>query len=68
MEAVAGEVGEGGGMSAIELLSFDQALAHSEKVSTRHLLLGNGFSIACRPNIFVYGKLFERADFGQIRL
>ena len=53
-------------MSAIKLLNFDQALAHSEKVSTRHLLLGNGFSIACRPNIFVYGKLFERANFTKL--
>ncbi|MFA5183556.1 MAG: DUF4917 family protein, partial [Syntrophales bacterium] len=29
-------------------------------------MLGNGFSIACRPDIFVYGKLFERADFSKL--
>jgi hypothetical protein len=28
--------------------------------------LGNGFSIACRPNIFVYTKLFEQADFSRL--
>ena len=29
-------------------------------------MLGNGFSIACRPDIFIYGKLFERADFSNL--
>lgn len=28
-----------------------------------HLLLGNGFSRACRNDIFAYGALFDRADF-----
>ena len=28
-----------------------------------HALLGNGFSRACRDDIFSYGALFERADF-----
>ena len=27
--------------------------------------LGNGFSIECCPDIFHYGSLFERADFGN---
>lgn len=34
--------------------------------SKRHLILGNGFSIACRPNIFSYNTLFEQADFNHI--
>jgi len=48
------------------ILTFGQALAESEPSSKRHILLGNGFSIACRPNIFLYGKLFEQADFSKL--
>src|SRR5215207_11008370 len=48
------------------LISFEEALALSEKYTRRHLLTGNGFSIACRPDIFVYGKLFEQADFSKL--
>lgn len=49
----------------MNLLTFAEALAQSAAFK-RHLLLGNGFSIACRPGIFVYKKLFEQADFGQL--
>jgi len=49
-----------------KLLSFNQAISKSEIYSNRHAMLGNGFSIACRPDIFVYGKLFERADFSDL--
>lgn len=45
------------------LLSFDDAIADSERYAKRHLLLGNGFSIACRADIFHYGSLFAQADF-----
>ena len=45
------------------LLTFEQAIAASEAYSKRHLLLGNGFSIACRADIFHYGSLFQQADF-----
>lgn len=48
------------------LLTFDEALAESPRTSRRHVLLGNGFSIACRPDIFLYGKLFEQADFSKL--
>lgn len=48
------------------LLSFAEALADAEQYNKCHALLGNGFSIACRPNIFAYGKLFEQADFSSI--
>lgn len=47
------------------LLTFDDAIAHSAGFKKRHLLLGNGFSIACRPKIFTYGSLFEQADFSS---
>lgn len=46
---------------AIELLDFQQALKQAAKYGKRHLLLGNGFSIACKPNIFCYGSLFDEA-------
>ena len=48
-------------MAAIKLLTFSQALDKAANYSKRHLLLGNGFSIACEPTIFTYGSLFERA-------
>lgn len=48
------------------MMSFDQAIQKSEQYTKRHVLLGNGFSIACRPNIFIYGRLFERADFSAL--
>lgn len=46
----------------VELLSFADALAASE-AGKRHLLLGNGFSIALFPDRFRYGSLLEQADF-----
>lgn len=45
------------------ILTFEEAIADSEKFSKRHLLLGNGFSIACRADIFHYGSLYDQADF-----
>lgn len=45
------------------VISFQQAIADSEQLGKRHLLLGNGFSIACKPDIFHYGSLFDQADF-----
>ncbi len=48
------------------LMTFDQAIADSAQFSKRHLLLGNGFSIACRADIFHYGSLFGQADFSAV--
>lgn len=48
------------------ILTFQQALAESQRFKKRHLLLGNGFSIACRPDIFLYGKLYEQANFTKL--
>lgn len=48
------------------LLTFAEALKDAQRYNRRHALLGNGFSIACRPDIFAYGKLFEQADFSKI--
>jgi hypothetical protein len=50
----------------MKVINFTKALKESERYSKRHLLLGNGFSIACRPDIFVYDKLFEQADFSRL--
>jgi len=49
----------------VELKSFEDCLELSSS-GPRHLLVGNGFSIACRPGIFVYGKLFDKANFTQL--
>jgi hypothetical protein len=48
------------------VLTFQEALDESVRYTRRHLLLGNGFSIACRPNIFAYGRLYEEADFSKL--
>jgi hypothetical protein len=46
---------------AFKLLAFADALKKSNEYGKKHLLLGNGFSIACKPDIFTYGSLFEEA-------
>lgn len=48
------------------VMTFAEAISASAEYSKRHLLLGNGFSIACRPDIFRYDKLFEQADFSAL--
>ena len=47
----------------VSVFTFAEAIGDSTQYKKRHLLLGNGFSIACRPKIFAYGSLFEQADF-----
>lgn len=49
-----------------DVLTFEQALADSADCAKRNLLLGNGFSIACAPDIFHYDSLFEQADFSAL--
>jgi len=46
------------------IFSYADVLAELE--AGRHLLLGNGFSIACRPDLFRYDTLFNRADFSEL--
>ena len=50
----------------MKILTFEQALKEAEGYSKKHLLLGNGFSIACIPSIFTYGSLFSKANFDDI--
>lgn len=47
----------------VDVVSFASAMKSLEGAKKRHLLLGNGFSIALRPDIFTYGSLYENADF-----
>ncbi|MBR1141728.1 DUF4917 family protein [Bradyrhizobium sp. AUGA SZCCT0431] len=49
----------------VGILSFEQALKKIGDAKRKHLLLGNGFSIALRPDIFTYGSLYENADFSK---
>jgi hypothetical protein len=55
-------------MPAVQVLSFDAAMRKIAGVSKRHLLLGNGFSIALKPDIFSYGTLYENTDFSAAPL
>jgi hypothetical protein len=48
----------------MKVLSFEAALKRAS--GRRHLLLGNGFSRACRDDVFSYSSLFERADFKKL--
>lgn len=54
----------------MELPTFQDCIQDSAN-GRRHLLLGNGFSRACRDRIFSYDSLFEAADWkgadGRIR-
>jgi hypothetical protein len=45
----------------VDVITFDQALDAASGCGNKHLLLGNGFSIACFPTIFPYSSLFEQA-------
>jgi Domain of unknown function (DUF4917) len=48
------------------IISFADAIADSCQYAKRHLMLGNGFSIGCRADIFHYASLFGEADFSAI--
>lgn len=48
------------------LRQFDECIAEAAHAGHVHALLGNGFSRACRDDIFAYGALFERADFSAL--
>ncbi len=50
---------------AVTAITFSSALAKSPE--KRHLLLGNGFSIALKPDIFSYSSLYDSADFSKVR-
>ena len=45
------------------VLPFKRAMRGIEDAKKKHLLLGNGFSISLKPDIFSYGSLYENANF-----
>lgn len=49
-----------------KLLDFKEALTDAKRFNKKHLLTGNGFSIACRSDIFRYDTLYEQADFSKL--
>lgn len=49
-----------------DVISFEEAIADAAQYSKRHLLLGNGFSIECRADIFHYASLYGEADFSGL--
>lgn len=49
-----------------KILSFQDTLNMTQG-EKRHLLLGNGFSIALFPEIFVYQSLLDSADFSKLQ-
>jgi hypothetical protein len=49
-----------------QVISFDEAIRQSAGCKKRHLLLGNGFSIACKPDIFIYQSLQAQADYKDL--
>src|SRR5205814_1871712 len=52
-----------GRLTVVTVVTYKAALASLSSSKKRHLLLGNGFSIALKPDIFSYGSLYENADF-----
>lgn len=44
------------------ILRFDEAIKKANDYGEKHLLLGNGFSIAYRPDIFTYDSLFKESQ------
>jgi len=48
------------------VLAFDEAIGMIDAQARPHVLLGNGFSRACRDDIFAYDALFDRADFAAL--
>jgi hypothetical protein len=55
----------GGNPLAVVPVAFEDALKVIDGARNKHLLLGNGFSIALKPDIFSYSSLFENADFSS---
>jgi len=51
-------------MSDIPIYSFEKCLKMAG--DRKHILLGNGFSIALKPDIFSYGSLYSKADFSTV--
>ncbi len=51
-------------MGELQIHSFEECLSLAG--AKKHILLGNGFSIALKPDIFSYGSLYSKADFSTV--
>jgi hypothetical protein len=49
-----------------EVITFQRAIEQSPDRKKRKVLLGNGFSRACKDDIFSYEALYEQADFQNL--
>ena len=49
-----------------DVVSFAEALERVPPNVKKHVLLGNGFSRACRDDIFSYDALFDQANFNTL--
>jgi hypothetical protein len=49
----------------VDVISFAAALKAASSAKHKYVILGNGFSIALKPDIFTYGSLYENADFAD---
>jgi hypothetical protein len=47
------------------MLTYTEFERATQGAKSKSVLLGNGFSLACRPEPFRYSTLFAAADFGQ---
>lgn len=47
----------------VDIVSYGEVQQRIARSSKKYLLLGNGFSISLKPDIFTYGSLYENADF-----
>lgn len=49
-----------------DVITFQQAIEQSPDRTKRKVLLGNGFSRACKDDIFSYEALYKQADFENL--
>jgi len=49
----------------MDVITFKEALNMASGYKIKHLLLGNGFSIACDNSIFTYNSLYNETDFSD---
>lgn len=49
----------------MDVLDFSQVIKEIDRYKHKHLMLGNGFSISLRPDIFTYGSLLDSANFDK---
>lgn len=61
--AIVGCVMHGAGGRIMEVIDFSQVIKEIDQYRHKYLMLGNGFSISLRPDIFTYRSLLDSAKF-----